>query len=192
MDAILQWVNRKRVWLIAAAAVLVIYALVGFFWVPRLARHAIEDYVHTQMQRKISIGELTFNPFTFTARIRKFSLTEADDTPIASFDELLVNAELMSLVRVGAVFKEIRIDNPHTLIRVNADGSLNLAKLAPPPKLEPAPEPAPAAEGKDLPTVRIGVFAMRGGSVTVEDLSRPKPFTAVLAPIQFSLDNFRT
>jgi uncharacterized protein involved in outer membrane biogenesis len=187
MNALLQWTMRKRIWLIVAGALLTVYALLGFFLVPRIARNFIENYVRTDLQRNISIGDLTFNPFTLTARVSNLSLTETDGTLIGGFDNLLLNVELMSIVRVGAVFKEIRIDNPHALIRVNPDGSLNLAKLAPPGAEKETPK-----TDAELPVVRIGVFAMRGGSVTVEDQSRPKPFTAVLAPIEFSLSNFRT
>jgi hypothetical protein len=167
-----------------------VYATAGFFWVPYFARNLITNYVQHEMQRNISIGDLKFNPFTLTARVYKLSLVEADGSPIASFDSLLVNCELSSLIRRGVVFKEIRIEKPSVLLRVNADGSLNLTKLAPTSDATTVAttNSDPAAE---LPHIRIGTFALHGGRVALEDLSRPKPFTATLAPIEFSLTDFR-
>jgi hypothetical protein len=183
----MQWLLKR--WIVPAsiATVIALYALLGFLLVPKLARDAITEYVQTDMQRKISIAELTFNPFTFTAEVKRFALTEADDTPIASFDALMVNAQFISLFHRGATFKEIRIDNPSVLVRVEKDGSLNLAKLAP-----SSDQPIETGTTEELPRIRIDTFAINQGQVRVEDQSRPRPFAATLTPIQFSLSNFRT
>jgi hypothetical protein len=180
------WV-RGHVRLISTlAALLILYALAGFLLVPRLARNAIETYVRVDLARQVSIAALNFNPFTLTAELRGVALSEADGTPIASFERLLVNAELSSIFHRAWTFKEIRIDRPSVNALINPDGSVNLDKLRP-----ATPPGAPAPSGA-LPAVRIGLFAVRAGRIRFEDRSRGKPFTATLQPIEFTLEDFRT
>jgi hypothetical protein len=119
-----------------------------------------------------------------TVEIRNFALTEGDNA-IASFDLLRVNAEFRSLVYRAWTFKEVRIDRPALRVLVNADGSLNLAKLAP-----PATEPQPPSSG--MPAIRIGSFAVHAGRVAFDDMSRGRPFSETLTPIEFTLADFRT
>jgi hypothetical protein len=82
----------------------------------------------------------------------------------------------------------VRLDKPSLSVLINADGTLNLAKLKP-AATEPAPEPAaPAA----IPALRIAQFAVHDGRIAVQDLSRGQPFSTTLTPIEFTLNDFRT
>jgi len=125
--------NRAR-WILAGASALLLaaYAAAGFFLVPHIARSQIEASVAEVLQRRIAIGEIRFNPFTLAATLTDLKLTEADGAPLASFRSLYVNAEISSLWRRGVVFKEIDLDAPDIEVIVAPDGSLNLARLAPP------------------------------------------------------------
>jgi hypothetical protein len=89
----------KRRWRLLAglAFAFTSYTLAGFFLVPWLAKSYIESYVREDLKRQITIGELTFNPFTFASDVRNFSLSEADGSPIASFDLLRINFQLSSI-----------------------------------------------------------------------------------------------
>lgn len=162
------------------------YTLAGFFLVPWLAKSYIESYVRDDLKRQVTVGELTFNPFTFASDVRNFSLSEADGSPIASFDLLRINFQLSSIFNRAWTFSELRIDAPQVRVLMAADGSLNLAKLVP-PSTEPEPtEPA------GVPAVRIGTFAVHAGRVALDDESRGRPFNATLTPIEFTLTDFRT
>jgi hypothetical protein len=80
----------------------------------------------------------------------------------------------------------VRLRQPFLNVLVNHDGSLNLAKLAPPAK-----EPVPA-KPNSMPRVRIGAFSVSQGRVHFEDRSRDEPFATNLTPIEFDLTDFRT
>ena len=156
---------------------------------PRVARSQIEAFAAEKLQRKIAIGEIRFNPFTLAAEVNDLKLTEADGTPLVAFRRLLVNVELASLWRRGVVFKEIELVAPDVEVIVAPDGSLNLARLAPPAA------PAPAAEQKanhELLRVHIGRFAVTEGRVGFQDRSLAQPFSIAFTPIRFSLADFRT
>src|SRR5262245_6560737 len=140
----LAWLSRHRVATGIVAVLALAYTLAGFFLVPRVARTQIEAFVQESLQRRISIGEIRFNPFTLAAEINDLKLTEADGGPLVAFRRLYVNAELASLWRRGVVLKEIELVAPDVEVIVAPDGSLNLARLAPP--AVPAQEPKKGGE----------------------------------------------
>ena len=181
------WLRSHARLLVVAAALLLLYTLGGFLLVPRLARNAIVQYVQKDLGRHASIGQLSFNPFTFTVEIRQFALAEADNQPIASFDLLRVSASLSaSLLHRAWSLNEVRLERPVVQVLINRDGSLSLAKLAP-----PAPQ-KPQAASTALPALRIAALGVHGGRVHFQDLSRGEPFSATLTPIEFDLTDFRT
>ena len=93
-----QFLRLYQRFVIALALLLAIYAGVGFWLVPYVARAAIEKYVVEDLHRQVVIKDIRFNPFTLAAEISGFSCTEADNTPLASFDFLRINAQLSSIV----------------------------------------------------------------------------------------------
>ena len=176
--------------LIVIAVLLLLYTLGGFLLVPHLARNAIVSYAQKDMGgRHASIGELKFNPFTFTVEVHQFALTEANDSPIASFELLRVGASLTaSLLHRAWTLSEVRLEQPQVHALIDRAGTLNLAKLAP----VTAEKPEKADTDKSLPALRIQSLGVHGGSVQFEDHSRAEPFSATLRPIEFDLTDFRT
>ncbi|HEY7241085.1 MAG TPA: DUF748 domain-containing protein [Burkholderiales bacterium] len=164
------------------------YAAAGFFVVPRVAHSQIVSFVTETLHRKIDLGEIRFNPFTFEANIADLKLADADGAPLVAFRHLKVNAELASLWHRGVVLKELELVAPDVNLVIAPDGSANLARLAPP--AGPAPE-KPKADERPLP-VRIGTLSIVEGRLGFEDRTHKHPFTAELTPISFSLSDFRT
>jgi uncharacterized protein involved in outer membrane biogenesis len=173
------------------AGLLLLYTLAGFFLVPRLARSQLESFVTETLHQRIAIGELRFNPFTFEASANSLRLTEPSGRDLVGFRHLYVDAELASLWQRAIVMKEVELAAPSVQLIVNRDGSVNLSSLRPPVDEESTAD----AKSKDdaAPTpVRIGKFSMIEGRVAVEDHTRDKPFVATIAPIRFSLSDFKT
>src|ERR1700674_1488488 len=164
------------------AGLLLLYTLAGFLLVPRIARNQAIEYVQHDLGHKLSIGALTFNPFSLAAEMRELALSEADGSPIASLALLRIKfSATSSLLHRAWTFAEVRLEHPvvHTL--VNRDGSLNLAKRPPPA----APKPA-APESTSVPAVRIAALTVSHGQLHFEDRSRGQPFTDTLSPIEFA------
>ena len=57
---------------------LLLYTLAGFLLVPRVARNAAINYVQHDLGRHLTIGSLSFNPFTLATEIRGLALSETD------------------------------------------------------------------------------------------------------------------
>jgi len=182
-------------WILLGVSALLIgaYAAAGFFVVPRVARSQIEAFVTETLHRRIALGEIRFNPFTFEANIADLKLAEADGAPLVAFRHLKVNAELASLWHRGVVLKELELVAPDVNVVIAPDGSVNLVRLAPPAGPAPAgsaPE-KPKADERPLP-VRIGTLSIVEGRLGFEDRTHKHPFAAELTPISFSLSDFRT
>jgi uncharacterized protein involved in outer membrane biogenesis len=188
--AVLRWLRSHLRALAIVAGLLLLYTLAGFLLVPRIARNQAISYVQHQLGRQLAIGSLTFNPFSLVVEIRDLAMTEADGAPIASFALLRIKfSATSSLLHRAWTFAEVRLEQPVINTLVNRDGSLNLAKLAPPAAPKPvAPEPA----SRQVPALRIGAFTVTRGQLHFEDRSRPAPFRATLSPIEFALTDFRT
>jgi hypothetical protein len=170
------------------AAVVAAYAAAGFWLVPRLVRAQAVQFAEENYGRKLTLGEIRFNPFTFQLEVEGFSFPDADGEPLARFESLLVNLELSSLWRAGASFREISIEKPYlrALIRENAE--LNLADL-----VKPFPETPPEpGEEEGPPRLFIDLFRMNGGHLSFVDRTLAVPYTADLTPLSFELRDFST
>src|SRR5262249_42379503 len=69
------------------------------------------------------------------------------------------------------------------------DGTLNLIRLHP-----ASPAPRGTSATAPLPPVRIATLSVRDGHIGFQDRDRLRsaPFTTTLAPIEFTLTDFRT
>ncbi len=182
-----------RRWLILAAVIVAVvgaYAAFGFLGVPRLLRSNLESFVSTHYSRRVSIGDIRFNPFTLTLDLRAFSLPDADGQPMLGFSRLFVNLGLVSIWRRGPSFQEIALDDPFAHVLIRPDGTLNLADLGKgfPPERPPPPNQPPAKPMR----LFIDKLSVRRGHTVYEDRSRPDPFVAQLTPLTFDLRNFST
>jgi uncharacterized protein involved in outer membrane biogenesis len=189
LRALLAILAVHRLALGIAAALIVVYALAGFLWVPHLLRVNAEKYVSEELGRGLALGDVTFNPFTFRLSVRNAALSEKSGDAIASFASLVVNAELASIWQRAVVLKDVQLDAPDVNLIVERDGSINLTNLA---RAGSKVASAAAQPETPLPRIRIGRLAVNGGRADFEDRTRPEPFTATLAPIRFALTDFRT
>ncbi len=180
-----------RRWLIVAAVVallIVAYTVFGFVGVPRLLRSNLESFVSTHYSRRVSIGEIHFNPYTLALEIRTLSMPDADGQPMLGFSRLFVNVGIVSLWRRGPSFQQIALENPFARVLIRPDGSLNLADLS---KGFPPHESKPKEPSQPM-RLFIDRLSVRAGRTLYEDRSRRDPFVADLQPITFDLRDFST
>ena len=184
--------GRYRRYLIALAILALLiagYAAAGFIAVPHYARQAVVDLVRTHYGRTLRVGEIRFNPFTFTLVVTGVALPDADGQTLLAFGSLRVNVRLLaSLWRLGPSFHEIRLEQPYVRAVLRPDGALNLADLGKGFGSEPA---KPAQKSKPL-RLYIQSLAIVSGTVIFEDRTRTTPFRAEFKPIGFELRDFST
>ena len=182
--------GRYRRYLPATVVLLLVvggYAAGGFLAVPHYARQGAVDFVRTHYGRRLTIGDLRFNPFTLNLDVTGVALPDADGQRMISFDRLHVGLQLASLWRLGPSFSEILLERPYVRAVIRPDGALNLADLG--KGFPPAP---PEPQHKKTGPLSVGRLAVIEGSTTFEDRTHPTPFRADFKPIAFELHDFST
>ncbi|MEX0805682.1 MAG: DUF748 domain-containing protein [Candidatus Binatia bacterium] len=119
--------RKIAIWLVSIIVALgVLIGLVA----PPLLRGWIAGDLSERLHREVTIEQIRLNPYAMTATIRGFLMKQRDSQATAvSFDELHVNLELQSLLRLGPVVKELRLVKPYINVIRNEDSKYNFQDL---------------------------------------------------------------
>ena len=104
----MRWPRRLA---IGAAAAIALFAVVGFWVVPPIARHVAEKQLGDLLGRKVTIARVRVNPFALSITVEGLQVFETDgSSPFVGFRKLYVNAQLSSVYRRAPVIKEMTLD----------------------------------------------------------------------------------
>ncbi len=173
---------RRRNWMVWAAGFALLfgaYLLAGFYLAPRLIRTQATDWVKTNLNKSLALGEIKVNPLSFKVDISDIAIP-AEGRPMVAAAHLRVGFSPLSLVQEAYRLTELRIDRPFVQATIKPDGSLNLLELVPPSK------------GGESPPLRIDIFSVDQGRIAYADKSRAGGPEETLTPITFSLKDFHT
>jgi Domain of Unknown Function (DUF748) len=171
-----RWPRRVAIGFVIATAV---FAVLGFFVVPPVAKSVAQKQLGELLGRKVVIDRIRVNPFALSLTLEGFRILEADGTtPFVGFKRLYVNAELSSVFRRAPVIKEVSLESLRVhVVRVKSTSeawadvaaaynfSDIVARLAARPKAPEPPEPP------DAPPPRFSLNNLRlvDGAVTFDD-----------------------
>jgi len=177
---------RSKLFVIPAllAIAVALYALGGFWLVPKLIRSQATDYVSTELKKSLTLGEIKFNPFRFELDMRDIAIADVSarpGQPLVALKHLLVDFQVSSIWKRAYTFRRVALEGPFARAIIRSDGSLNLADLAPESK-----------DDSPLPDILIKDLSVSRGLVTFADNSRRMKPEKTLSPIEFSLKDFRT
>jgi outer membrane protein OmpA-like peptidoglycan-associated protein len=181
--------KKKKIVLWIAAGVLALYIVAGFVGAPMVIRHLLENNVSRQLGRNVTVTQVRTNPFTFSARLSGLSVSDATATTLIAVDQLEINLQLISVVKMAAVIKSVVLTAPRVnVVRMAAD-RFNFSDLIPPPA-----DGSPQTEQEPSKPVRIIVQQLHitDGVVRFEDRTLENPFQTTLAPITLSLTELDT
>lgn len=148
-----------------AAAVIAVFGVVGYFTVPAVLKHYAVDKLSTYLQRPVSVGDVSFNPYTLRLDLHQVHI--GDKTPGQPFVDvgmLRVNASWGSLFRLAPVVDELYVDTPVINIvrtapqRFNFSDIIDRATAGP-----PSPEPSKPAR------FALNNVQIRNGTVRFDD-----------------------
>lgn len=147
---------------------------------PGLVRSQAAAWVKTNLDKQIALGEIRFNPLTFTLDVNDIAIP-AGSEPLVAAGHLRVSFSILSLFQSAWGFSEVRLDRPFVRAVIRPDGALNLIELV----------PRTHSEGPS-PAVRIGTVTVDQGRIVYADRSQPGRPEEILAPISFTLKDFHT
>ncbi|WP_374619474.1 DUF748 domain-containing protein [Pandoraea sp.] len=136
--------RKTGLWTVGVIAV---FGVVGYFTVPAILKHYAVDKLSAYLERPVSVGDVSFNPYTLRLQLHQVHI--GDKTPGQPFVDvgmLRVNASWGSLFRFAPVVDELYVDTPVVNIvrtapqRFNFSDIVDRATSGP-----PSPEPSKPA-----------------------------------------------
>ena len=165
---------------------LALYAAAGFWLVPRLIDRALHAYVEIEHQRHLQLGAVRFNPFNLRLDAERFAVPDADGKPLLSFDHLMIDVQVVSVLRGGLDLASVTLEGPRVHLVLRHDGSLNINDLLPPS------DPKSTNPKSTNPKIWIHALAVSNGEAEFSDQTQTQPFELALKPVSFTLHEFST
>jgi len=181
------FVRRHRRALLSVVGAVIAYGLLGFVVAPPIVRRQLESRLGAALHRPVAVRELHVNPFALSITIRGFVVQDPDGATFAAFDELYVNANLLTLVRKEVDLSDIRLVRPFARVALDEKGQLNFQDL-----LQGGGDGGAVAKDGGGLSLRVERLRIAEARVEFSDRSRRRPFRSTLGPITIELQNFRT
>lgn len=172
------------------AVLVIVYALVGFFVVPPIAKKQIEERMREELGRSVTVSRVRVNPFAISMTVEGLEVSAPDGSASwVGWQRLYVNADPLKSVTGDWVVGKIALQGFHGAVEVREDGTLNFSDLI--EKFgQRAKEPSePSIWARP---VRIDRLDVGNAQVTFTDVSRSEDFKTVIGPMNFALTKFRT
>jgi Domain of Unknown Function (DUF748) len=190
IDSVRSFASRRRRWLWAALAAVVLYTLVGFIVFPWVLHRELEKRLSVALHREVTIQKVRANPFSLSLTISGFLVKDRDGSPFISWERLFVNGRLVPIIKRELDLDSLELIRLHGRVHLFRDGTLNFSDLL---ESSDTPQPAPGTPEAKPPFV-FGVdhLALVQAELDFTDVSHPHPFHSTVGPFTIRLDNFRT
>lgn len=170
-------------------AAVVFYTLFGFFALPAIIKSQLERIVTDEMNAKLSIENITFNPFAFTMEIKNVSLLTLEDKTLASFELLSANVEPHSLFYKALHIKNITLQKPQIFLIQNKDKSINFEQILKPKKAQTVI----AQENNSKPMrIILDALRIREGLLSYEDYTKSTKFEFASKALDVKIESIDT
>lgn len=163
--------TSRALWI--AAALLLVYAFIGYFLLPSLIERALPRYAEENLGAHAAIGKVRFNPVLLKLEANDFRLDAAEGRPLVAFKRLFVDFELVSLLRWAWTFADVQLDGLQVNAEIGRDGHFNLAELT-----ERWSKGRPSRPDQKPPRILVRHFELRGATFTFTDFLQPEPASA--------------
>lgn len=167
----LRFTRRAGKVLLGIVAFVLILFGVAAWQVPKVLHGVLTDDVAKMIGRDVSVGKITFNPFTLTVRAQDLTVAQpGSQTPLLTLAELDASASWTSLFWFAPVVDRLTLRQPNIAIvredvlRFNfSDIEQRVAELAAAKPQEP-PKP-----DEGLPRFSLNNMVIEDGAITLDD-----------------------
>lgn len=163
-----------------------LYAGLGYFGVPYVARTVLERFGSTELGRTVAVKDIRFNPWTWRFELEGLSIKSQEGAGyFLTLDELAVDASGSTITNMAPVIEEVTVKGLHGTLTWS-DENLKEAE-----KYESKDAPAETAADSALPAFAVYnvnvsdtslrfVDKTRGIDQRIEDLTLALPFVSTL------------
>lgn len=167
----LRFTRRAGKILLGIVAVALILCGIAAWQVPKVLQNVLTGDVSKMIGREVSVGKISFNPFTLTVRARDLAVAQpGSQTPLLSLAELDVSAAWSSLFWFAPVVDRLTLRQPNIAIvredvtRFNfSDIQQRVAEMS---AAKPDEPPKP---DEGLPRFSLNNMVIEGGTITLDD-----------------------
>jgi hypothetical protein len=128
--------SRKRlgIGLGILAATIILFGLLGYFWLPGYAKTKLEMLLSAAVQRPVTVQSIDIQPYTLELTVRGFRVGEktesADaDKALLSIDELYANLSIASIARRAPVISSLSVKGPAVRLVREGEQRFNITDL---------------------------------------------------------------
>ncbi len=119
-----------------------LFTLFGFFGLPPIIKSILTQKLSEALHREVTIEQIKINPYVLSLTVRGFFVKDRGSSEkFASFDELYVNLQSLSALKMALVLKEIRLKQPYFNVKRMDETTYNFSDLMEKKQAKPAGKP---------------------------------------------------
>ncbi|KIO48816.1 DUF748 domain-containing protein [Nitrosospira sp. NpAV] len=126
--------KRLRTGLGILAAIVILFGLLGYLWLPGYAKTKLETLLSEAVQRPVTVQSIDIQPYTLELTVRGFRVGEKAegvdaDKALLSVDELYTNLSIVSIARRAPVISALSVKGPAVRIVREGEQRFNITDL---------------------------------------------------------------
>lgn len=150
---------------IAIVIVIFLYGVAGFFAAPPILRHILTGPVAAQIKRPVTVGAISFNPYTLRLNVDRLHVGDIDpQKPFVDLGHLNVKLAWSSLFRLAPVVGQLSLDHPSIHIVRTAPQRFNFSDL-----LESKAPPKPVQKPSKPQKFSVSNIKLTDGDLHLDD-----------------------
>ncbi len=159
-----------------------LYSTLGFFAVPYFIKKQLAEVTISELNSKISIDNVDFNPFTIATNLNGIKLKDTDTTLWLSAESIHVNVNLWDTLFDHLSFDKLQINKPHYYLFMDNSSQIKYPIISP---------SEPSADDSQL-QMDIDLIDINKGAINYNDSTSEKQVNLDLREIRFHHDSFTT
>ena len=129
---------RLKKILIGVMIFFVLFTLFGFFGLPPILKSILTKHLSENLHRKVTIDKIKINPYTLSITVRNLLVKDRlRSETFVSCEEIFLNFQSFSAIRLALIFNEIRFTKPYLNIARHQNLSYNFSDLIEKKELKP-------------------------------------------------------
>lgn len=143
--------------------ILFVSGLSGYIFLPGFIKSKAQQAVAEQLHRKLTIKDISFNPFSLSVTLKGVTLSERDSEEIfVSFDRLYVNISTFSAFTFSPIIREVELENPYIHLSRTQNNQYNISDI-----IDMAMKPD--EEKKEPLSYSVNNIQVDGGKIIFDD-----------------------
>jgi len=148
--------RRLKKLLIGIIICFVLFTIVGFFVLPPILKSILVKKLSENLHRQVTINQIKINPYTLSLTARGLTVKErASPETFASCEEIFLDLQSLSALKMALIFSEIRFTKPYLNISHRQDLSYNFSDLIEKKESKPAEKEKSKPLGFSFNNIRI-------------------------------------